>query len=116
MVLQMALPCHPTAQKCHPSKLLQAKLLRDLGEESPILPMPRSYRVGELSAVLDQMLDSDLEVDHYEAALPRHRPRRLPSRNNDALSVANNFTICSAPSPKPRCIIPSSIPNRELLS
>jgi hypothetical protein len=33
--LQMALPCHLIAQKCHSSKLLQAKPLKGLGRRIP---------------------------------------------------------------------------------
>jgi|SRR5580658_5263817 hypothetical protein len=111
----MALPCHLIAQKCHSSKLLQAKPLRGVGEEFPILPVTRTPRVGELS-VGDQRLDLDLQVHHHHQAAHPDSARgdcrqeaRMPSRLEITLHCG------SPPSPKPHCIIPSSI-NRELLS
>ena len=65
----MALPCHLIAQKCHSSKLLQAKPLRAVGEEFPILEVPRTPRVGELS-VGDQRLDLDPQVHHPAGRTP----------------------------------------------
>jgi hypothetical protein len=63
----MALPCHLIAQKCHSSKLLQAKPLKGLGRRIPNSADASHPEGGELSAA-DQMLDLDLQVHHHHQA------------------------------------------------
>jgi hypothetical protein len=115
----MALPCHPTALKCHPSKLLQAKPLKGLGRR-----IPNSGDVSHLGSrrafCRCIWVKCSTRICRFIIIRPRcpdtARGDSQQERKNDALSSRNNFTICSAPSPKPRCIIPSSIPTPELRS